>query len=152
MKKIFKAILVCTLILSLFSLTGCGGKEQTATYKTSSNGVEMKMTFHAVGDKIDNIHQESIIDTSNYSSSQIDTLKQTSDSYKSKFAKVNGVTYEMKEESNSLTEIIDIKLDDENLQELISSNLLPVTGTNVDYLSFEKTVEQFDSMGWEKVE
>lgn len=152
MKKLFKAIIVCTLILSLFSLTGCGGKEQTATYKTSSNGVEMKMTFHAVGDKIDNIHQESIIDTSNYSSSQIDTLKQTSDSYKSKFAKVNGVTYEMKEESNSLTEIIDIKLDDENLQELISSNLLPVTGTNVDYLSFEKTVEQFDSMGWEKVE
>ena len=152
MKKLFKAIIVCTLILSLFSLTGCGGKEQTATYKTSSNGVEMKMTFHAVGDKIDNIHQESIIDTSNYSSSQIDILKQTSDSYKSKFAKVNGVTYEMKEESNSLTEIIDIKLDDENLQELISSNLLPVTGTNVDYLSFEKTVEQFDSMGWEKVE
>ncbi|MGN8914073.1 DUF1307 domain-containing protein [Anaerofustis butyriciformans] len=152
MKKLFKAIIVCTLILSLFSLTGCGGKEQTATYKTSSNGVEMKMTFHAVGDKIDNIHQESIIDTSNYSSSQIDTLKQTSDSYKSKFAKVNGVTYEMKEESNSLTEIIDIKLDNENLQELISSNLLPVTGTNVDYLSFEKTVEQFDSMGWEKVE
>ena len=152
MKKLFKAIIVCTLILSLFSLTGCGGKEQTATYKTSSNGVEMKMTFHAVGDKIDNIHQESIIDTSNYSSSQMDTLKQTSDSYKSKFAKVNGVTYEMKEESNSLTEIIDIKLDNENLQELISSNLLPVTGTNVDYLSFEKTVEQFDSMGWEKVE
>ena len=152
MKKLFKAIIVCTLILSLFSLTGCGGKEQTATYKTSSNGVEMKMTFHAVGDKIDNIHQESIIDTSNYSSSQIDTLKQTSDSYKSKFAKVNGVTYEMKEESNSLTEIIDIKLDNENLQELISSNLLPVTGTTVDYLSFEKTVEQFDSMGWEKVE
>lgn len=153
MKKLFKIVIVFSLILSLFSLTGCGGKEESATFKTSKNGVDMTITFHAIGDEIDNIHQESVIDISNYSSSQIKIIEEASDDYEAKFSKIDGVTYSAKRDGNkTITEIIDIKLNEDNLQELMSSNLLPVTGNDVKKLSLEKTIEQFENQGIERVE
>ena len=151
MKKLLKSVAILLVVLSLFTLAGCGSKEESVTFKQETGEIEMVMTFDAKNDKVNHIHQESTIYLSSYVESQKEAFKEQAGTYEEKFANIEGVTYDMQIDGDNIIEIIDIQLNDENLQELISQNLLPVTNSNIDYISLQKTIEQFESTGWEKV-
>lgn len=153
MKKLFKVVIVFTLILSLFSLTGCGGKEQTATFKKStSNGVELTISFHAKGDTVDKMTQVTKIDISKYSKEQVDTLYNQGDKAKQQFSTIDGLNYNLKEENDVMIETIEISFTKDNIKQLSDSNILPMTESNVSKISLEKTIEQFENQGYERVE
>ncbi|MCO8193458.1 MULTISPECIES: DUF1307 domain-containing protein [Anaerofustis] len=153
MKKIFKAILVCTLILSLFSLTGCGGKEQTVILKCDyAAGVEIQATLHAKGDTIDKIKQVTSIDISNYSDKQIESLYNQNDILKKQFESIEGLTYDIKEENKVVYETIEVTFTKDNMKQLANANIFITNGSNVSKISLEKTIKQFESQGFEIVE
>lgn len=149
MKKILSFVLMLCLALGL---TACGGEEEQQDVLVCSmeqSGMTFTMNFDAAGDKITNVEQVTVVDTSGFAEDQIAQLRTAIEDASAAYAEVEGVEYSTEESEGEIREVISIPVDDEEvLQAVIDQGLLPVEGENVTELSLEQTRQNLEDSGW----
>ena len=149
MKKILSFVLMLCLALGL---TACGGEEEQQDVLVCSmeqSGMTFTMSFDAAGDKITNVEQVTVVDTSGFTEDQIAQLRTAIEDASAAYAEVEGVEYSTEESEGEIREVISIPVDDEEvLQAVIDQGLLPVEGENVTELSLEQTRQNLEDSGW----
>ena len=149
MKKILSLVLMVCLALGL---TACGGEEEQQDVLVCSmeqSGMTFTMSFDAAGDKITNVEQVTVVDTSGFAEDQIAQLRTAIEDASAAYAEVEGVEYSTEESEGEIREVISIPVDDEEvLQAVIDQGLLPVEGENVTELSLEQTRQNLEDSGW----
>lgn len=145
MKRIMCFVLACIMV---FSLTACGGKEQTKVLTIEQNGVAMEYQIDAKGDSIHTITQTSSIDCSGYSADDIAMIEASIAEYATIYEAYEGVTYSSEVTDTAIIETIKLDVSDGDLvQSLSDAGLLPVEGDGTN-LSLEKTVANLTAQGW----
>lgn len=149
MKKILSFVLMLCLALGL---AACGGEEekQDALVCTmEQSGMTFTMSFDAAGDKITNVEQVTVVDTSGFTEDQIAQLRTAIEDASAAYAAIDGVEYSTEESEGEMREVISIPVADEDvLKAVIDQGLLPVEGDNVTELSLEQTKQNLEDSGW----
>ncbi len=145
MKRIMCFVLACIMV---FSITACGGKEQTKILTLEQNGVTMEYQIEAKGDSIHTITQKSSIDCSGYTADDIALIEASIAEYAAIYEAYDGVTYSTETTDTTIIETIKLDVSDGDLvQSLSDAGLLPIEGDGTN-LSLEKTIENLTAQGW----
>jgi uncharacterized lipoprotein YehR (DUF1307 family) len=150
MKKRNKILAVAIAVLSVLSLTACGGKEQQATYETEQNGVKIALTYYAKGDKVTKQTAESTIP---YSSLGVDNeadakelLKDTAQAYEG----IAGVSDELVYGENEVTEKFEIDYTKADIEEIKGLPGVTLDGNTSKGISFKKSTKMLEDQGYTK--
>lgn len=148
MKKITGILMACILVLGL---SACKAEltEDAGACTIEQNGVNIRMSFDAEGDKIVKIKQESVLSLEGYSEEDKAMIQVSIDQAAAEYKDIEGVTYTTEENGDEIVEKIEMNVGDkETLQAVVSAGLLPVDDEDVTELSLEKTLEGLGSSGW----
>ena len=148
MKKITGILVACILVLGL-SACKAELKEDVGACTIEQNGVSIRMSFDAEGDKIVKVKQESVINMEGYTDEDKAMIQESVEQMAESYSGLEGVSYNIEENGEELTEKIEMNVGDkETLKAVIKAGLLPVDDENVEKLSLEKTLEGLGSSGW----
>lgn len=153
MKKVLGTIAVGALA---FSLTACGAKTQTETYRQESNvsGIDMveEMTFEAEGDKVVKITNTLEMDLSSFDADTIALLEETYDSALEQANAMDGVQCEASLSGTTYNFTMTVDVADADLNGLSDLGLLTLTGDADNGISLKETGEKLTGNGYEKVD
>lgn len=135
-------------MLALLILVGCSGKsdigKKVCTMK--DDGMNYNIELEYDGDKIIKINHIQSLNFVELGSTE-ETVKEVTDEAKEELEKVKGVKYTAEIKGEEVIETIVLDLEKAKLSELDSSGILLIDGDNVDYISLEKTLANYEKMG-----
>ncbi|MFV0364780.1 MAG: DUF1307 domain-containing protein [Suipraeoptans sp.] len=172
-----KRKLVVALLLTILTLsgvvTGCGSNNesnsesnsesdgdkeqdskaeaeiQSATYKISQAGFELEIVLNAQDDIINKIIQSISISYEDNTEEEIATIEESISAKNEIYDNMDGITYTSEIKDKTLTERFEIDVTEENISEIISNSLLPITvSEDTDVLSFKALGEELENTGW----
>ena len=147
MKRIMKLLVV---LMAGAMLAGCGGKEQTVTMTTDTDGVKIEMVISAKGDTVTKTVQTSTMETSGLPEEQVEQMQGYADSLAETMGAMEAAEYKSEITDGEFKEVITIDMTNkEALDELVAAGISPVEGTT-SRISLKKTVEALESQGWTK--
>lgn len=148
----FKKLLT-TLCASavIFSLAGCGDKEETKTFKADINGVEMSLTYTYSGDKVLKQTAENKIAYSSLGATNEEQAKTVLGPISQKYQGVEGVDEEISYKDTYAEETVKIdysKADSAKLQQLLGAMS---TGDVSKGVSMKQSQALLEAQGFKEV-
>ncbi len=157
MKKM-KRVVVGLLALGMaFTMTACGGKEQTVTYQgeMEESGLKAKdtMTFTAKGDLVQKLTEVIEFDISSFDDEVKEQLNSVYEDLSGQYNEVEGVSCTMTTDENSITFNIDVDTTGGAVKELTDKGFLQMDGGDGSgKISLKASAASLESSGYEKVE
>lgn len=156
--KRMKRVVVGLLALGMaFSMTACGGKEQTVTYRgeLDQNGLKATdtMTFKAKGDIVEKMEEVVEFDISSFDDATKESLNTVYEEYAGQYNEIDGVSCTLKAENDSIVLNIEVDTTGDAVSELTSKGLLAMTGGDGSgKISLKASGASLEENGYEKVE
>ena len=149
MKKMKRVIVGLMALGMAFTMTACGGKEQTVTYRneTETSGIKTTdtMTFTAKGDIVEKLTEVIEFDISSFDDSTYEELV-------AQYNDIEGVNCTMTAGDDTITFNIDVDTTGDAVNELTEKNLLTMEGGGSGKISLKASAASLESTGYEKVE
>lgn len=154
--KRMKRTLVGLLALGMaFSMTACGGKEQTVTYRGEMEESGLKatdtMTFTAKGDTVQKMEEVIVFDISSYDDTVKEQLNSVYEELAGQYNEIDGASCEMSADNDSITLNIDVDTTGDAVKKLTEKGLLDMDGGS-GKISLKASGASLESSGYEKVE
>lgn len=153
-----KRVVVGLLALGMaFTMTACGGKEQTVTYRGEMEESGLKatdtMTFTAKGDTVEKLNEVIEFDISSFDDSVKEQLNTVYEELSGTYSAIDGVECTMTTGDNTITLNIDVDTTGDAVKELTSQGLLDMNGGDGSgKISLKASGASLESSGYEKVE
>lgn len=151
-----KRFMVGVLALGMaFTMTACGGKEQTVTYRGELEESGLKatdtMTFNAKGDLVQKLEEVIEFDTSSYDDATKDQLNTVYEQLAGQYNDIEGVSCEMTVGDDNITFHINVDTTGDAVKKLTEKGLLQMEGGS-GKISLKASTASLESSGYEKVE
>lgn len=148
-----KWMIICLTLLISFTLAACGsGEESTTVLQTEQNGVTIKITLEAEGDKVVEQTADNIITYEALGLSSKEEAEAAFSEVNETFQGVEGVTHNMEFQDDQAVETLVVDYETADLEEVAQLEGSTFEDTDADFISLEKTIEMLESQGFEKVE
>ena len=157
MKKM-KRVVVSLLALGMaLTMTACGGKEQTVTYKGEMEESGLKatdtMTFSAKGDTVEKMTEVIEFDISSFDDDVKEQLNSVYEELSGKYNEIEGVNCVMTTGDDSITFNIDVDTTGDAVKQLTEQGLLDMSGGDGSgKISLKASGASLEASGYEKVE
>ena len=157
MKRMKHVIIGLLALGMIFTMTACGGKEQTVTYQgeMEENGLKAKdtMTFSAKGDTVEKLTEVIEFDISSFEDDVKEQLNSVYEELAGQYTEIEGVSCKMTAEDNTITFNIDVDTTGDAVKELTSKGLLDMAGGDGSgKISLKASEESLKSNGYTKSE
>lgn len=149
-----KWTIFCLTLLISFTLVACNSssKEKTATLHKEENGITMKVTYKADGDKVTEQTADNVIP---YSSLGL-TTKEEAEAFfaesEALYDGVEGVTHNMDYKDDKVLESLIVNYDKADAEEISQLSGSTFEGDVSQGISLEKSVEMLKEQGFEVIE
>lgn len=152
MKRFMVGVLALGMALTM---TACGGKEQTVTYRGELEESGLKatdtMTFNAKGDLVQKLEEVIEFDTSSYDDATKDQLNTVYEQLAGQYNDIEGVSCEMTVGDDNITFHINVDTTGDAVKNLTEKGLLQMEGGS-GKISLKASTASLESSGYEKVE
>ena len=156
MKKMKRVIVGLMALGMAFTMTACGGKEQTVTYRneTETSGIKTTdtMTFTAKGDIVEKLTEVIEFDISSFDDATKEQFNSTYEELVAQYNDIEGVNCTMTAGDDTITFNIDVDTTGDAVNELTEKNLLAMEGGGSGKISLKASAASLESTGYEKVE
>ena len=156
MKKMKHLIVGLLAVGMVFTMTACGGKEQTVTYQGEVEESGLKatdtMTFSAKGDTVERLTEVIEFDISSFDDTVKEQLNSVYEELAGQYNAVEGANCTMETGDDSITLNIDVDTTGSALKELTDKGLLQMEGGGNGKVSLKASTESLESNGYKKVE
>ena len=151
-----KRFMVGVLALGMaFTMTACGGKEQTVTYRGELEESGLKatdtMTLNVKGDLVQKLEEVIEFDTSSYDDATKDQLNTVYEQLAGQYNDIEGVSCEMTVGDDNITFHINVDTTGDAVKNLTEKGLLQMEGGS-GKISLKASTASLESSGYEKVE
>jgi len=148
-----KWVIICLTLFVSFTLVACNsGSEETVTLQTEENGITVKLTYKAKGDKVTEQRADNVMP---YESLGISTPEEAEELFAelaSGFEGIEGVTHKMDYQDDQVVESLTIDYEKADPNEVSGLSGSMSDGDLSNGISLKKSVEMLEEQGYEIVE
>jgi len=148
-RHLFAALFAFTL---LFSLSGCGEKEQSKTFSWSAPGTELTLTYYYKDDKVLRQTAKNKIDYSAIGASNKEEAMKVLGPISQKYQSVKGIKESVDYQQTYAQETLDVDYSAVNFADLNALQGAAFTGTVQDGISMQKSEALLKAKGFKEVQ
>ncbi|MBS1205083.1 MAG: hypothetical protein H6R25_1982 [Proteobacteria bacterium] len=148
-RHLFAALFASALI---FSLSGCGEKEQSKTFSWSAPGTELTLTYYYKDDKVLRQTAKNKIDYSAIGASNKEEAMKVLGPISQKYQSVKGIKESVDYQQTYAQETLDVDYNAVNFADMNTLQGTAFTGTVQDGISMQKSEALLKAKGFKEVQ
>lgn len=153
-KQVVKRVggLFLLLLTFLVVLTGCGNtQEQTAVYEGTFNGVEMRLTYYAKGDRVYKQTAENVIPYSALGVTSEEEARVILDPASAQYQGIEGLEETLEYGGDSVRETLSVDFEKVNFDEIQGIPGIDLEGDTSQGVSLKRSGKSLEESGFVKV-
>jgi len=151
MKVLNKLLSVGVASVLVFSLAGCGDKEETKTFNANINGADIKITYTYEGDKVLKQTSENKINYSTIGAKNKEEAEKILEPLSAKYKDIKGVDEKITYNDTWAEESVTVDMEKVDFKALQNVSGSMVTGDTSKGVSMKQTETMLESAGFKEV-
>lgn len=147
-----KWIILCLTLLISFTLVACNSKEEIVTLQAEEQGIILKLTYKAEGDKVIEQTADNVMPYESLGLTTAEEAKEIFGDAVAEYEGVKGVKHSMDYQEDKAVESLTINYAEADLEEVSHLVGTMFDGDTSEGISLKKSIEMLEEQGFEVVE